>query len=368
MSFIVLRDNLKEALLIAERSLGENINLPILKSFLFNVNKEGIFISSTNLEIGITTHCSAKVITEGSFLIQSNIILPIIINIPSERINIKKIDNSLEIKSDSYEAIIPISLSDEFPIIPKIESSDKYIEIDGYLLVDALSQVVQAVQFSEIRPEISGVFFNFDQNLITLVGTDSFRLAEKKIQNQNFKSNYNQGFKCIIPLKAIEACVRIFKKDNAVRLYFDENQVLFKNNQTELISRLIEGNFPDYKVIIPQGFETELEAERTEIINALKFIGTGNQIIHEVKVVVYGQKKLFEIQSTENSFGKFKTAIPAKIKGKDSEIVFNWRYLLDGIKNINNTKLKLILNGNSRPALISFEDPSYLYVLMPIKQ
>lgn len=368
MSFIVLRNNLKEALLIAERALGENINLPVLKSFRFNIHKEGISISSTNLEIGITTHCSAKVISEGTFLIQSGIISSLIANIPSERLDIKKNENSLEIKSDNYEAIIPLSDSDEFPIIPEVENTKKYIEIDGQFFADALKQVSEAVQFSEIRPEISGVFFNFDLDLLTLVGTDSFRLAEKKIQTSNFKSNYSQGFKCIIPLKTIQECIRIFKKNEATRLYFDENQVLIKNSQTELISRLIEGNFPDYKAIIPKGFETVIEADRSEIINALKFTSASNQSTQEVKVVVHEGKKLFEIMSTERSLGKFKTVIPAKIKGKDNEIIFSGRYMLDGLKNIPNTSITFTLNGNTRPALISSEDPSYFYILMPIKQ
>ncbi|MDP1689307.1 MAG: DNA polymerase III subunit beta [bacterium] len=368
MSFIVLRNNLKEALLITERGLGENANLPILKSLSFKINKEGVFISSTNLEIGITTNCSAKIINEDKFLIQSNIISSLIANIPSERLDIKKINNLLEVKSDNYEATIPILSPEDFPIIPEIENKNKYLEINGNIFTEALTQVVQAVQFSEIRPEISGVYLNFDLEIITLVGTDSFRLAEKKIKNTNFKTNYEEGFKCIIPLKTIQECIRIFKKNEVIKLYFDENQFLIKNNQTKLISRLIEGNFPDYKAIIPKGFETEIEVDRNEFINALKFVGSSNQLINEVKIIVHEEKKFFEIQSTERSSGKFKTIIPAKIKGKNNEIIFNWRYIIDGVKNIQNNTITFILNSNTKPALISLEDSLYLYLLMPIKQ
>ncbi len=368
MSFIVLKNNLRDALLIAERALGENINLPVLKCLSFNINKSDISISSTNLEIGINTTFSAKILEQGNFLIQAKLLSTLISNIPSERINIEKKENTLEVKSDNYEAVIPITTSEEFPIIPEIENKKYFIEINGNFLIESFSQVAQAVQFSEIRPEISGVFFNFDLNSITLVGTDSFRLAEKKIQSTNFKSNYTQGFKCIIPIKTIQECIKIFKKDETVKIFLDENQILFKNNQTELISRLLEGNFPDYTSIIPKEKETEIEVDKNEFINALKFVGSSNQSIYEVKIIAHFEKKYFEIQSTEKSSGKLKTTIPAKIKGKNNEIIFNWQFILDGLKNTQEKTTTFILNGNSRPALIQSENNQYFYILMPIKQ
>lgn len=368
MSFIVLKNNLKEALMIAERALGENVNLPVLKCLNFNIKKEGVLISSTNLEIGLSTNCSAKIISNGFFLVQSKLISSLISNIPSERINFELKENNLEVKSDNYEAVIPIVTSEEFPIIPEIENKEKFIEINGDFLGEAFTQVVQAVQFSEIRPEISGVFMNFDLNTITLVGTDSFRLAEKKINNNSFKSNYSEGFKCIIPIKTIQECIKIFKKNEPVKIFLDENQILFKNNQTELISRLLEGNFPDYKAIIPKEKESEIEVDRSEFINALKFVGSSNQTIYEVKITTQTDKKYFEIQSTERSSGKFKTVIPAKIKGKNNEIIFNWHFILDGLKNIQDKTTTFVLNGNTKPAIIQSENAGYLYILMPIKQ
>lgn len=367
MSFVVLRSNLRDALLITERALGDNVNLPVLKSLLFNVNRDGIFISSTNLEMGITTQCSAKIISEGSFVVNSGTLSSVIGNITSERLDIKINEKTLEIKSDNYEANILIS-SEEFPIIPDVENKSNYIEIDGGFLGEALAQIVPAVKFSEIRPEISGVLFNLNATLLTIIGTDSFRLAEKKISDTNFTSNYESGFGCIIPIKTAEECIKIFKKNESIRLYFDEHQLLIKNKQTDLISRVIEGNFPDYKAIIPNNFETDVEADKNDIINALKFVVSANQNINEVKISIKKGKKFFEILSTERSLGRFKTTIPAKIDGNDSEVVFNWRFLLDGLRSTSDVKVRLSLNGDSRPALISSDDHSYIYVIMPVKQ
>ena len=368
MSFIVLKDNFKEAISISEKALGDNVNLPVLKCLSFNIKKEGIFISSTNLELGLTTFCSAKIIKEDTFLIQAKLLSSLISNIPNERLNIEIKDSNLEVKSDNYEALIPINSPEDFPIIPEIENKDKYIEIEGNLFTEALSQVIQTIQYSEIRPEISGVLFNFDLDSIVLVGTDSFRLAEKKIQASIFKSNHKESFKCIIPLKTIQECVKIFKSNDPVGIYTDDNQILIKNSKTELISRLLEGNFPDYKTIIPKEKETEINVDRSELINALKFVGSSNQSVYEVKIKTHSDKNFFEVQSTEKSSNKFKTVIPAKIKGKDSEVIFNWQYIVDGLKNIQEKNTIFVLNGNTKPAIISSESASYIYILMPIKQ
>ena len=369
MTIISLRNNLKEALAVAERALGENAHLPVLKSFLLRAEKNNVSVSSTNLEIGIVTKFSAKIITEGSFVVPANIFSSLVANVPGERLDIKKTDtSSLEIKSDNYEAIVPLSAADDFPIIPEVENKKQYIEINAQIFIDALNQVIGSVQFSEIRPEISGVLFDFTLDQITLVGTDSFRLAEKKIPGSLFKNTYQEGFTCIIPLRTAEVCTKIFKKDEQLKLYLDKNQIGIQSEHTELVSRLIEGNFPDYKTIIPNGYETEIEMNRSDLVNALKFTGAAMQTTNEIKIRVKEDKKTFDIYSSERSISKLKTSLPAKIKGKECEVVFNWRYIFDGLKTIPDDSIRFVLHGNTRPALITSKDPTYLYVLMPIKQ
>jgi len=368
MKLIILRNNFKEIITIAERLTGENLNLPILKNFLLEARNNEIEISSTNLELGITVTTSAKIIEPGKVSVPAALLSSIISNLTSERLNIEKKGSVLDIKADNYEAEIPLSSHEEFPIIPKTENKKHYIEISSNILHEALGQVSTAIQFSDFRPEISGVLFDFSLDNITMVGTDSFRLAEKKISKNLFHTNHEEGFKNIIPLKTVQEIVRIFKKDTPVSFYFDPNQVMVKTKDCELISRLIDGNFPDYQAIIPKIFETNIEVDREELMNALKLSGAVSSSVSEVKLRVNSTKKNLEILSNEKNFGKTKSLLPAKIIGEHQDVLFNWKYLFDGLKCFADKTIILGLNGNTKPAMIKSSDNSYTYILMPIKE
>ena len=152
MKLIILRNNFKEIITIAERLTGENLNLPILKNFLLEARNNEIEISSTNLELGITVTTSAKIIEPGKVSVPAALLSSIISNLTSERLNIEKKGSVLDIKADNYEAEIPLSSHEEFPIIPKTENKKHYIEISSNILHEALGQVSTAIQFSDFRP------------------------------------------------------------------------------------------------------------------------------------------------------------------------------------------------------------------------
>jgi len=370
MKIIVLRNNLKDSLAAAERGIGDSVNLPILKNFLINADNNNLSISATNLEIGVTARTSAKVIKSGSVAIPAGVFLSLVNTIQSERLDIEKKDSVLEIRCDNYEVTLPLSSLDEFPIIPKIENKKNIFKMNALVLSDALQKVLAAVQFSEIRPEISGILFDLNPSGLTLTGTDIFRLAEKKVGKSAFSSTYEEGVKCIIPLKTIQEFLRIFKQDKEVEFYFDDNQMLAKNENFEMISRLVNGNFPDYVglKIIPQSFKTEVEVDREEFISAIKLSGAVSQTANDVKIKIGENKKNIELLSTEKSFGKTKAVLPAKVSGETTEIVFNWKYLFDGLKGMTDKAVVLGLNGDDKPALLKSADVSYVYVLMPAKQ
>src|SRR3989344_1891753 len=209
MKIIVLRNNLKNGLSSVERSVSENNTLPILKNVLVKTYNNRIKLVSTNLELGISSLVSGKIIEEGGICIPFNTFYGIINNIDSEKVELETDKNTLLIKTDNYKAIIQGINSEEFPIIPKLENTDYFLEINGELFKNSLSKIIPCVQLSEIRPEIGGVLFDFQNTILKLVGTDSFRLAEKTLNNNQFTTNLNKGFKIIIPLKTTQEIVRI---------------------------------------------------------------------------------------------------------------------------------------------------------------
>jgi DNA polymerase-3 subunit beta len=371
MKILILKNHLKEGLDSLSKIGGENslVSLPILKNFLIETVDNKIKLSMTNLEIAITSFIPAKVIEKGELTVPFGVFNSIISNIQSERIDLEVQNNNLIIKTDNYQAKIQGIKKEEFPIIPKISEDGFLLEISNAFFKKALSLVMSASQFSQNRPELSGIFFNYQVSQIKLAATDSFRLAEKTINSNQFKCGFEKEFKTIIPLKTAQEAARIFKDENKqINVYFDSNQVLFKTDNLEIISRLINGDFPDYQAIIPNSLEIETNTDKEELLGALKLVGSFSDKLNEIKIAVKDKAKNMEIYSFNQVIGENQYLIPAKIKGSSIEIVFNWRFLMDGIKNIDSEDVFIGFNGDNKPAIIkNSKDSSYFYVLMPIK-
>lgn len=369
MKLIILKENFKKGLASVERIVIENSNLPILKNVLIKTQNNKIKISATNLELGLDKFIGGKILEEGALTIPFNAFYNIISNTDSERINLEVEKNNLIVKTDNYKARIQGIQEHEFPIIPKIKEAANFIEIPSVTLKEALLDIISAAQISEIRPELSGILFDFQMTFIKLVATDSFRLAEKAIYDNQYKNNFNKGFKAIIPLKTVQEVVRIFPDDQPVSIHLDANQILFKNSEQELISRLIDGSYPDYEQIVPKKIETEIILNKDKFLKAIRLVSSLSGKINDVKLSLKDGAKAVEIYSANQFLGENNYLIPAKIKGADfKELTFNWRYLLDGLKAVKTENVFLGINGDSKPALLKMpEETSYFYILMPIK-
>ncbi|MFA5099125.1 MAG: DNA polymerase III subunit beta [Candidatus Paceibacterota bacterium] len=369
MKIVILKNHLKSGLDIIGKVSGDNNSaaLPVLKNFLIETVDNKIKLLATNLEMAVTAYIPGKVVEGGIFTIPFAIFNSVINNIQSERINLETEGSQLFIKTDNYQAKIHIGKKDDFPIIPQIKN-ELFIEIPSSLIKNAFTCVVGAGQVSEIKPELSGALFDFQNTYFKIAATDSFRLAEKTIINTQFKTEIEDAFKIIIPLKTIHEIIRNFKdENNGIKIYFDPNQVLFKSENCEIISRLISGEFPDYQAIIPQSFETEAVLEKEQLISALKLTSSFTDKLNEIKVLIKEGSKNIEVFSSNQIVGESNYLIPAKIKGAGVEIIFNWKFLIDGIKSINSENIFLGFNGGNKPILIKTQgDISCFYILMPI--
>lgn len=369
MKLIVLKDNLKEGFFSVENAVGENTNLPVLKTILFKTEKNKIRFSATNLEIGATSFINAKIIEEGGIAVPVAAFSNIISNIDAERINIETNGNNLIIKTDNYQAKIQGIKEEEFPIIPPITDQNQFIETETQVITNSISSITNAAQVSEIRPELAGILFDFQNQLLKLVATDSFRLGEKTITNHLFKTTFKKNFRAIVPLKTCQEVTRIFKNNTTLNIHIDPSQILFKTQNQELISRLIDGNYPDYEQIIPKNLETEIIVGREQLINALKLVGAITGKINDVKVAAKPEEKTLEVHAANQYVGENTYLVPAKIKGKGfKNIAFNWRYLNDGLKAIASKNVIFQATNDTKPALIKpEEDETFFYIVMPIK-
>lgn len=367
MNLILIKEKLREGLSAVARASDEHQNLPILKNVLITSGDNQIKLTTTNLEIAISYKVAGKVIEPGSVTVPVSTILGLINNIQSERLSLETKGNILEIKTDNYQAKIQGLPAEDFPLIPQVQNIEEFIQIEGALLKEALSQVVIATQFSELRVELNSVVINFNLDALVFAATDSFRLAEKTLQGHEFKSTFSKEFSALIPLKTAQELLRILKDTETISLYLDHNQALFKSEQFELISRLLEGSFPDYKKVIPEKYGAEANIKKEEFVNALKLTSSLSPRAAEIKLKFLENKKGVEIFSADESVGENSYILPAKIQGEGKEVSFNWKYLLDGLRAIEREDIVFGVNEDNKPSVVrSSADPSYFYILMPI--
>ena len=375
MKITSLQENLKSGLFFVSHIAGKNVNLPILNNIMIEAKNKNIKLITTDLEIGIVVTVRGKVETDGVYTVDSKILTEYISLLPNKKIDIQKKETKLIIKCDNYKTTIKGQGADEFPLIPKVEKKE-YYKLKPDELKKALSQVIFAVSSSETRIELSGVLFDFNKDTLTIAATDSYRLAEKSLK---IETNGSKDKKIIIPAKTLQEVIRILsaikseevsEKEEKIEIYVSENQILFSIGNIELVSRLIEGQYPDYKQIIPTNQETSIKINKSEFTRSIKaasiFSKTG---INDINMDFPVGKNKAIISSASTQIGENTSELDARITGKDNGIVVNFRYLLDGINNIDSEDVKIEIINNSTPCILRPEnDDSYLYVIMPIKQ
>lgn len=370
MKIIILKNHLLEGLRSIESAISNNANLPILNGFLFDAQGGKISLSSTNLEIGVTHIILGKVIEKGSLVVPFYVFNSIIKNLDSERITIEQKEKTLFVTSDNYEASIQGQDPKEFPIIPSLNSKERFIRLPLRSFQERLAQVIVAVQYSEVRPEISGFLMSFGQNRLSFVGTDGFRLVEFYFDQKNVTCTYDE-VSCIIPLRAAQELLKIFipqADSDMLSLYIDPHQVLFETETQSVISRLVDGHFPDYQAIIPKQFQTEMVIRRQDFMNAIKLTSSFSGRAHDLVLKVGENKKYLELFSSDSSLGENNYRIPVKLKGEAFRIVYNWHYLIDGLRIQEGDEVVFRISSPDRPALIrSVLEIPFVYLLMPIK-
>lgn len=375
MKIIGLQKNIKQGVFATSHITGRHVNLPILNNLLLVAEEGGVKLISTNLEIGITAHIRSKVEESGSFTVDAKILSEYISLLPNKKVELRVKDDNLIIESDNYKTKIKGQSAEDYPLIPEINQQN-YYSVDLVDFKNAVTQVIFAVSQDENRLALSGILFAINEGGLTLVATDSYRLAEKTIKlATNIPEPEDK--KIIVPTRTLQELQRIMsgdysdnKEDRTLKFYLSDNQILFTLDGVEVVSRLIEEQYPDYQQIIPKEYKTSCLVDKQELVRAIKasaiFAKSG---INDVNLDFLQSKQQIMTSAISGQTGENITNLEAKIEGSDNSITINSRYLLDGINNVSTEMVKLELVDSNTPCLIKpVEQQQYLYVVMPIKR
>ncbi|MFZ6036612.1 MAG: DNA polymerase III subunit beta [Patescibacteria group bacterium] len=366
MKITCTQENLSSGLAIVSHVASKNISLPILNNVLLKAEKGGLSLMTTNLEIGVVTQVRGKVSEEGAVTVQAKTLSDYVGLLPSGNVELESVEQTLHVRSIKAKTTMKGVDPAEFPLIPEVEAKREII-VPAATLKEALTSVAFAVAYDETRPEISGVFMQFTDMGIILAATDSYRLAERTVSVKTGAADY----RVIIPMRTAQELIRILSEaDDQVTIRSNENQIVFIAGPVTLTSRVIEGQYPDYKQIIPSDSITRAQINTRAFANTVKqaslFCKPGS---NDVQLVFDQPAGRITVSAANVQIGESQAEQDAIITGQSNDIIFNHRFLQEGLQNIATEECVLELTTNSSPGLLKPKDASdYLYIIMPIKQ
>ncbi len=371
MKLISLQKNLKASVYAVNHIAQKNVSLPILNNILISAQDGAIKLVSTNLEIGITSLLRGKIEREGAFTVDARVFSEYVNLLENEKVEIELVENELTVVCGTYKTKIKGMTAEEFPFIPTVDRSTP-ISLPIADFSQAVSQVLFAAAQDENRPELSGVLAVLSGKTLTLAATDSYRLAEKKI----LVSGDAADRRFIIPVRTLQEVVRIAGSDSGeeesvdeVTLYVSDNQCLFVVGGTEIVSRLIDGQYPEYAPIIPTRHACRAELSRAELSRAVKaaaiFSKNGvNDIILEFSAA----KKQVTVSAASGLAGEQAASLSAAVSGTDASITLNYRYVLDVVSVLSGDSIVFEVVDADTPCVVKGSGSEYLYIIMPIRK
>lgn len=365
MKISCTQGRLNKGLTTVSRIVGSRTTLPVLSNIYIEGKGGELKLSATDLEIGITTSIGAKVDEEGSLTVPAKLISEFVANNNDESIELSSTEQTLHLKSNRYEANIKGIDPSEFPQVPDI-SKDSLIELDSADFINSISEVIIAAATDETRPVLAGLYFKFDAGILYLVSTDSYRLAEKKITIDN--KEITKEF--IVPARTMQEVLRIASSEEKlekIAISATENQVSFNIGATLVVSRLIEGSFPNYKQIIPTSSNSKAIVDLKEFSSAVKMAALfARQGANNIKIKFIDSKLV--ITSVADQVGDNISTVGAEIDGEEIEIAFNARYITDILQVISDKKVIFEVSDKSSPGVIKTDkSKDYLYIIMPLR-
>jgi len=367
MKLIVLQENLSKAVGIAEKFTSTKTQLPILANICLKTEKERLKIQATNLEVGLSLWLGAQIKNKGEITIPARVFSEFINSLPKEKVHLELKDKILTVSCGSFSADFTGISAEEFPPLPTVGEKKPELNLPFSLFLPAMEKVCFAAAHDEGRPVLTGVKLEPKEKKLVLVATDGYRLSIQEIE----KGKMEIPSALIIPARSLLEILRLASgsEEEEIGLSFTEkgNQIIFSLLDTEIVTRLIEGEFPEYQKIIPDSFSTQVKLEKEAFLRALKvaaIFARDSANIVRFKI----EENSLTISANSPQIGKNKTKIEAGVRGKESRIAFNVRFLLEFLSKISEEEIIFEMSNSLNPGVFKIaKDPSYLHIIMPVR-
>jgi len=361
MKFTAKKEILLNGIQTVQNIITTKATLPILSNILVETQKDKIRLTATDLDVGISCVIPVDIQEPGAITIPAKRFSDIVKGLTSENININtKKNNLVNIETELCQFKIMGLAHEEFPTLPEFKDTE-VIKLEQVNLKQMLNLTSFAVSFDETRYILSGILFKVYKNSFTLVATDGKRLA---IMERKLKQDIDKDIRIIVPIKTIQELSRNLKDEGELSLTLSGNQVLFDLGGVVIISRLIEGEFPDYRQVIPEVSENKILVEREQFLSAVRRAALLSTPDYQaVKLEVFKNKLV--VSKTTPDVGESREEMSIKYQGKEMAIGFNPNYLIDVLKNLQDETIELEVSDSERPGVMRVD--GYIYIVLPMR-
>ncbi len=373
MKVHVLQENLAKGISIVSRAVANRTTLPVLSNILISAEGDQLRLSATNLEQGITVWLSANVSAPGSTTVPARTFSDLINTLPQDRVDLdlEEATQSLNIRCGAFNNDVKCISAEEFPILPQADL-DHAVEMNVVDLKQMIGQVAFAAASDDTRPILTGVQVKIEDGKVTFAAADGYRLA---VRTGNLSNPNSGAINSIVPAKALQELARIANdQENPVVMTLPpgRNQVIFKLDNIEMVSQLIEGNFPDYNQLIPSSSATRTVLSTAQFLTACKaanIFARDSAGTTRLKITPGDdtQPGMLQVIAQSAETGKGESTVDANVEGDEIEIGFNVKYLVDLLNVIDTPNVILETSASSKPGVVRAAGrEDFVSVIMPM--
>jgi DNA polymerase-3 subunit beta len=356
------RDELARALGIVSRGVSTRTTVQILAGILLRASEGNLELAATDMELSLRTSLEVQVEAEGSVVVPGRLLLELSRLLPDAEVTLehKLEEAAVEIRSGSASYRLHTYNAEDFPRLPEAEAAERH-EVDRETLLETVARVSRSASRDESRPVLTGVLMRFEPGKLVMAATDSYRLSVKETATEGAVPE----LEAIVPARALGELSRIAQAGERIELGVHENQVVFTTGDALLTTRRIDGQFPNYKQLVPEAFDHELSLPREELLDVVRRVAVMAQRNSPLRLRFADGELTVSAQTQD--VGEARESLPAAFTGEPLEIGFNADFLRDGVESVDGEQLRLKLISPLRPAVLQGESDDFLYLIMPIR-
>jgi len=356
------REQFADRVSVVARALSTRASVLVLGGMQLRATDGKLELAATDMELSLRATAEADVAGEGTVVVPGRLLLDIARALPESDVTLEHLaeESVLVITSGSATYRIHTYAAEDFPHLPDIDPASLQT-VDADVLLGTIARVGRSASRDESRPVLTGIFVSFDDGNLVMAATDSYRLAVKETVAPGPLPN----LEAIIPARALQELTRMAGGSDSVELAVQENHVVFGADGVWLTSRRIDGQFPNYKQLLPEQFEHELELPREELLDVVRRIGLLAQRNSPLRLR-FAEGEL-TVSARTQDVGEASESLPAPFAADPLEIGFNAEFLRDGLESVDSSTVRVKLISPLRPAVLQGEAPDYTYLIMPIR-